>query len=129
MSTGNSGTLTPPMRRAEVLDLFAALIALALLVFVFASATGGARLLLTLVFTFFVPGHAIVSNWPRLADWSDLGMSIVLSLATLVLLATVSLWLQFWHPVGLFKLEAVLSLIGLGIGILRRRRLRKTTEN
>jgi hypothetical protein len=123
MSTGNSGTLTPPMRRAEVLDLLAALVAFALLLFVFASGTGSARLLLTLVFTFFVPGRAIVSNWPRLADWSDLGMSIVLSLATLILLATVSLWAQFWHPVGLFKLEAVLSLIGLGVGILRRRRL------
>ena len=121
MSTGNSVTLTPP-RRAEVLDLLAALVALALLVFVFASGTGSARLLLTLVFTFFVPGRAIVSNWPRLADWSDLGMSIVLSLAVLVLPATVSLWMHFWHPVGLFKLEAVLSLIGLGVAILRRRR-------
>lgn len=123
MSTGNPGTLTPPVRRAEVLDLLAALVALALLLFVFASGTGSARLLLTLVFTFFVPGRAIVSNWPRLALWSDLGMSIVLSLATLILLATISLWVQFWHPVGLFKLEAVLSLMGLGVAILRRRRL------
>ena len=130
MSTGNSGTLTPPTRRTEVLDLLAALVALALLLFVFASGTGTARLLLTLVFTFFVPGRAIVSNWPRLADWSDLGMSIVLSLGTLVLLATVSLWVHFWHPVGLFKLVAVLSLIGLGVAILRRRRdYRNTTDN
>jgi hypothetical protein len=123
MSTGNSGTLAPSIRREELLDLFAALIAVALLLLVFANTSGAARLLFTLVFTFFVPGRAIVSNWPRLADWSDVGMSIVLSLAPLVLIATISLWVHYWHPVALFKVEAVLSLIGLALGIIRRRRL------
>jgi hypothetical protein len=78
--------------------------------------------LLTLVFAFFVPGRAIVSNWPRLAGWSDVGMSVVLSLATLTFLATVSLWARIWHPLALFDIEAVLSLIGLGIAIARGRR-------
>jgi hypothetical protein len=124
MSTGNSGMLTLPIRRAEVLDLLAILVAVALLLLVFADhRIGVARLLFTLVFTFFVPGRTIVSNWPRMASWSDVGMSIVLSLATLTFLSTVSLWARFWHPLGLFQIEALLSLIGLGIGIARRRRL------
>ena len=80
------------------------------------------RLLLALLFTFFVPGRAIVSNWPRVARWSAVGMSIVFSLAALGLLATVTLWLGLWHPLALFIVEAVASLAGLIVGIIRRRR-------
>ncbi len=110
-------------RRDEVTDLLAGVAAMILLVLVLAGWAGGVRTLFAFAFAFFVPGRAIVSNWPRLALWSDVGMSVVLSIAALALLALVSLWLRFWHPVDLFEAEAVLSLIGLGVAVARRRRL------
>lgn len=94
---------------------------LLLLVVVNFSAT--LRLLLTALFTFFVPGRAIVSNWPRVARWSAVGMSIAFSLGVLTLLATSTLWAGLWHPLTLFLAEALASLVGLSIGIIRRRRL------
>lgn len=93
---------------------------LGLLVAVDISAT--LRLLLALLFTFFVPGRAIVSNWPRVARWSGVGMSIVFSLGVLTLLATVSLWIGLWNPLALFSVVAVASLGGLITGIVRRQR-------
>jgi hypothetical protein len=119
---GYPGTLAPAARRAEVLDVLAAVIAVALLVLVAADASGPLRILLVLAFTFFVPGRAIITNYPRMARWSDLGTSIVVSLGVLAFLATVTLWARFWHPLALFQVEAVLSLAGLAVGIVRRRR-------
>jgi hypothetical protein len=84
--------------------------------------SAAARLVLTLLFTFFVPGRAIVSNWPRMARWSGVGMSIVFSLGTLTLLATLTLWIRLWNPLALFMAVAVVSLSGLIIGIARRQR-------
>ena len=122
MTVGYPGTLAPAARRAEVLDVLAAVVAVALLVLVAADASGPLRILLVLAFTFFVPGRAIITNFPRMARWSDLGTSIVVSLGVLAFLATVTLWARFWHPLGLFQVEAVLSLAGLAVGIVRRRR-------
>ena len=48
-------------------------------------------------------------------------MPMVLSLAALALVATATLWAHMWHPVGLFEVEALLSLVGLAVGIVRRR--------
>ncbi len=119
---GYPGTLPPAARRAETLDVLAAVVAGGLLVLVTANASGPLRILLVLAFTFFVPGRAIITNYPRMARWSDLGTSIVVSIGVLAFLATVALWARFWHPLGLFQIEAVLSLAGLTIGIVRRRR-------
>jgi uncharacterized membrane protein len=122
MSAGDARQYTPPVRQAEVLDVAAAVVAVGLILLAAADTGGLIRSLLALLFTFFVPGRAIVSNWRRMADWSGIGMSIALSLALLVVLATVSLWVHYWHPLGLFQLEAFLSLIGLGTALVRRRR-------
>ena len=81
------------------------------------------RLLLAVAFTFFVPGRAIVSNWPRMARWSGVGMSIVFSVGVLTLLATVALWAGWWHPLALFLIEAIVSLAGLANGIVRRHQI------
>jgi hypothetical protein len=78
------------------------------------------RVLLSLVFLFFVPGRAIVSNWPGLARWSEAAMSMVLSLTVLALVATVALWLHEWRPLGLFEIEAAASVVGVVVGTLRR---------
>jgi hypothetical protein len=121
MSTRGAPASARATQRAEVLDLLAGVIAALLLVLAFAGLTGPARLLLTVAFTFFVPGRAIVSNWSRMAGWSDIGMSIALSLGVLTLFAAVSLWARMWHPLGLFEAEAAMSLIGLGAAVARRR--------
>jgi hypothetical protein len=108
----------------DALDLLAALIAAGLIVLVYQGWSGPPRVLLTLGFTFFVPGRAIVTNWRQTADWSEVAMPMVFSLAVLTLVATVALWAHFWHPLGLFQVEAWLSLAALIIGVVRRHRRR-----
>jgi uncharacterized membrane protein len=110
-----------------VLDLFAGVLAVALLELVAEGGTGLLRVLLALAFTFFVPGRAIVANWPRLERWSDVGMSMVLSLATLTLVAMVILWTDHWHPVYFFQGEALASLVALAVSIVRRHRRARST--
>lgn len=56
-----------------------------------------------------------------MAQWSEAAVSMLLSLAVLVLLTTVLLWIHAWHPLGLFQIVAGLSLVGLIIGMARRR--------
>lgn len=104
----------------DALDLLAALIAVALVILASRGWTGPPRVLLALGFAFFVPGRAIVTNWRQTAGWSEVGMSMLFSLTVLTLVATVALWAHFWHPLGLFQVEAWLSLAGLGIGVARR---------
>jgi hypothetical protein len=62
-----------------------------------------------------------MTHWPRLDRWSQVGMSIVLSLSVLSLVAMVALWAHYWHPVGIFEAEAVLCLAALAAGLVRRR--------
>jgi uncharacterized membrane protein len=105
---------------ADLLDLVAGLVAGGLVIVV---AVGGAsvpRLLLAAAFLFFVPGRAIMTNWPRLAQWSEAAMSMVLSLAVLALVATVTLWAHDWHPLGWFQAEAGVSIVFLILGAYRR---------
>jgi hypothetical protein len=111
-----------PSRRAELLDCLAGLVAIGLDVLVLVGGIQPLRLLFALAFTFFVPGRAIVTNWPRVERWSAVGMPIVFSLGSLTLVATVSLWLGLWHPMALFALVSAASLAGIGVGITRRRR-------
>jgi|ERR1700722_13837481 uncharacterized membrane protein len=120
MSAADSDSLLDAEQGAQVLDVVAAGIAVMLLIFVLGGQTGEVRLLLTVLFTFFVPGRAVVSNWPRMAGWADLAMCIAISLGLLVTIALIALWLRAWHPESLFVAEAVLSLIGLGVGFIRR---------
>jgi hypothetical protein len=113
-----------PMR--DLLDAAGVTVSVGLLGLIVDGATGPARILLAVAFAFFVPGRAIVTNWPRFAYWSEFGMSMVLSLALLALLATVTLWAHEWHPVGLFEVEAPLSAVALVVGMIRRHRGRDT---
>jgi hypothetical protein len=114
-------TLPPAAQRAEVLDLSAIVIALGLIVLVVMQGPTLPRGLLTLGFTFFVPGRAIMTHWSRLDRWSQVGMSIVFSLAALTLVAMTALWAHYWHPVAIFEAEAVLSVAALAAGLVRRR--------
>jgi len=108
---------------AELLDLLAAVIAALLIVVIYSDRVGLGRILLALGFVFFVPGRAIVANWPRMARWSEVAIPMVLSLAVTGLFATAALWAHLWRPLQIFEIEAWLSLAALVFSILRRRRL------
>src|ERR1700753_683978 len=114
-------TLPPAAQRAEVLDLGAVVISVGLLVLVVLEGPTLPRILLTLGFTFFVPGRAIMTHWSRLDRWSQVGMSVVFSLSALTLVAMTALWAHYWHPIGIFEAEGVLSLAALTAGLIRRR--------
>lgn len=105
---------------SDVLDLVAALVAGGLMVFIDAGRSGLPRILLALAFIGYVPGRAIIANWPQLSRWSGAAMPMVFSLALVALLATTTLWAHYWHPLGLFQVEAGLSLAGLAIAGARR---------
>ena len=70
-----------------------------------------------------------MSNWPGIATRSPVAVSVLFSLVLLTLFATVTLWLRFWHPLGLLEVECIISIVALLIGILRRHRqvLKPTT--
>jgi len=104
----------------DVLDLTSAVTVVGLLALIYEGRYGVPRILLALAFTFFVPGRVIVSNWPRLARWSEAAAAMVFSLAVLALLATASLWAHAWRPMAILVIEAWLSLAGLGVGMMRR---------
>lgn len=122
MSVWSLDSYSPAARRSIRLDLGACAVSVLLVLVVAANVTSPVRLLLAAVFTFFVPGRAIVTNWRRMGRWSAVGMSIAFSLGSLTLLATLLLWAHYWHPLGLFIVEAVASLAGLITGIIRRQR-------
>jgi glycosyltransferase involved in cell wall biosynthesis len=105
---------------SDVLDALAVLDSFGLLAVLYAHETGPARILLAAVFLFYVPGRAIVDNWPTLARWSQVAMPLVLSLVATGLLATVILWAHAWDPLLLFQIEAWVSVVGVGVGAARR---------
>ena len=45
--------------------------------------------------------ESIVSNWPAMAARSQVAASVLFSLSVLTLLATLTLWAGYWHPLGL----------------------------
>jgi len=96
------------------------LVAAVLILLVDLDRGGATRTLLSLAFTLFVPGRALVTNWPWLARWSAAAMSMILSVSVLSLLAAVTLWADHWQPTRLFLAEAIASLIGLAFGVIRR---------
>jgi hypothetical protein len=118
----------PLLESDTALDLSAGLIAIGLLALSYLGESGLLRIVLTLGFVFFVPGRAIVTNWPRMTSWSKVAMPMVLSLALLTLLATTTLWADVWKPMDLFQAEAWLSLAGLCLGIARRNRYRPNDD-
>jgi hypothetical protein len=110
----------PAVRQGNALDATAIVLSVCLIALIFADRYGPLRVLLTLGFAFFVPGRAIVGNWPRMGRWSEAAMSMVFSIAVLIILTTVMLWIHAWHPLGLFLVVAALSLVALIVSMARR---------
>jgi hypothetical protein len=118
---------------SDALDCLATVVAVGLLALSLTGRAGLPRILLALAFSCYVPGRAVVSNWPRLAQWSEAAMALIFSLAVLALLAASTLWAHYWHPIGLFQAEAGVSLAGLALALGRRhwsqlRRLGRTGQ-
>ncbi len=120
MSTENLPASRAPQRQADLQDLLAILIAAGLTLVIHQNGTGTPRILLALAFTCYVPGRAIVSNWPGFGRWSAAATPVALSLAVLAIIATASLWAHRWHPLGIFQVEAMISIVLLLIGLIRR---------
>lgn len=122
MSRQRSVDPDPATRLGDQLDLLAGLITVGLLALTLLDRSGMPRLLLTVAFVGYVPGRAIIANWPLFARWSEAALSMICSVMVLGLVATVALWSRFWHPVGLFQAEAAITLAGLVIAAARRHR-------
>lgn len=105
---------------SDALDGAAVIVAGGLVAFAVTGIQGVPRVLLALGFLAFVPGRAVTANWPRLVSWSEAAVSMLFSLVILALLAAVTLWAHYWHPVGLMEAEAGLSLLGIAAAAARR---------
>jgi uncharacterized membrane protein len=116
-------SVRPRALQRDAHDLAALVIAVGLIGLVVLGTTGLPRILLAVGFAFFVPGRAVVANWPRLAYWSEFGVAVILSLSLLTLAATTALWAHAWHPIGLFEIEAGLCIVAILIGMARRHNL------
>lgn len=93
----------------------------ALLILVATQTGGPARQGLALAFLLAGPGWAVVTNWPGLQRQTRAAGSVLISLVLLTLVATVALWLHQWHPIGIFEVEAGLSILGAGWHLARDR--------
>jgi uncharacterized membrane protein len=94
-------------------DLGAVVITASVLVLTISNVHSPIRGLLALTFLTAVPGWAVVSNWPRFAARSRAALSVLFSLSICIVVATVSLWAELWHPLGLFDLCAAATGLAL----------------
>ncbi len=92
-----------------------------LAVTVLANERNAVRIVAAIIFTLFVPGRAVISNWPILATRSPIAASILFSLGILTFVATITLWSNLWRPIGLLEVECAVSTVALTTAILRRR--------
>ena len=108
--------------RDYLIDMGCVAVTVAIAVAVAAGEGGAFRAVVGLVFALYVPGRSIVSNWPTMAARSNVAASVLISLSILTLLATLTLWAGYWHPLGLLEIECVAVGLALFTALLRRRR-------
>jgi uncharacterized membrane protein len=95
-------------------DLAGALATFALLAMVAAGTGGLARILLALVFVTFLPGWALLGHWQVVSELSRVAMAVAASLAASVIVALAMAWLRSWHPLFVFYILGVVTLLALG---------------
>ena len=105
----------------DVLDAASLCVAVALLTLLLLGGRSVVRDVITVAFTGFVPGWAVLSNWSILSR-RFLPLSIALSLALLALVATVTLWLHSWHPIDAAQAECCAAILALSVSLMRRDR-------
>ena len=106
----------------DLIDVACVVVAVAVGVAVASHQHNAFRTVAAVAFSMFVPGRAIVSNWPSMAVRPQVALSILFSLAVLTLLATLTLWVGYWRPLGLLEVECVGFGVALLVGLVRRRR-------
>ena len=106
----------------DLVDVACVVIAVAVGVAVATDQHNVFRSVTAVAFSLFVPGRAIISNWPSMAVRPQVAVSILFSLAVLTLLATLTLWVGYWRPLGLLEVECVAFGLALLVGLVRRRR-------
>lgn len=117
--------LTPRVHDAlDVASLFAGVALFTVLV---AGGTSVLRAVTGVAFTVFVPGWAVLSNVAILRR-THAGLAVVLSLALLALVATVTLWARAWHPLGVAEVECAAASGVLVLSLVRRGRRRRRPE-
>jgi hypothetical protein len=80
------------------------------------------RVVVGIAFALYVPGRAVLSNWPTMAARSYVALPVLFSLSILTLAATLTLWAGYWHPLGLLEVECLAAGVALFIAFLRRSR-------
>ena len=111
------------MVRDNLIDMGCIAVAVAVAIAVEANDRSAFRVVVGVIFALYVPGRSVISNWPRMAARSNIAVSVLFSLSILTLLATVTLWAGYWHPLGLLEIESVFVGFVLFTGLLRRRRM------
>jgi hypothetical protein len=106
----------------DVIDIACVAVSVAVAVAIATNERSAFRAVVAVAFSLFVPGRAIVSNWPSLAVRPHVALSVLFSLSTLTFVATATLWLNFWHPLGLLEVESGVVMAALFVGLVRRRR-------
>ena len=108
---------------ADLIDAACLGVIAVLVVAVLVDERNAVRVLAAIAFTLFVPGRAVISNWPILSTRSPIVASILFSLAILTFVATITLWSDLWRPIGLLEVECAISAAALITAILRRRQV------
>lgn len=103
----------------NVFDAACLLVSVALVTIIAVGGRSSVRDIVAALFTVFVPGRAIATYWPEMARHAPVATSLVFSLTVLALVATVTLWLHFWHPLGLAEIEAVVAGVALAVQLVR----------
>ena len=111
-----------PTVRDDLIDMGCVAVTVAVAFAVATSERSAFRAVVGVIFALYVPGRALVSNWPSMAARSNVAASVLFSLSILTLLATVTLWAGYWHPLGLLEVECLAVGVTLFTGLLRRRR-------
>ena len=106
----------------DLIDVACLVVTVAVAVAVASGQHNAFRAVSGVMFTLFVPGRAIISNWPSLAVRPQVALSILFSLTVLTLLATLTLWAGYWRPLGLLLVECVVFGAALVVGLVRRKR-------
>src|SRR5665213_1353792 len=106
----------------DLIDVACVAVTVAVAVAVATNERNAFRSVVAVAFALYVPGRSIVSNWPSLAVRSHIALPVLFSLSILTLVATLTLWAGYWHPLGTLEVECVAVEVALFTALLRRRR-------
>lgn len=123
--SGNARRLASRLKislQSVVADEVAIAITGALTVLIVIDATGSLRALLALAFVCYVPGRAVVANWPAAQARSQVALPVLLSVSIVTLISVIALWVHAWNPMAQFAVEAGASMAAIAFAFVQRAR-------